>query len=133
MEAFGERQLAVFDPLLGRKPPEPPMNLFNGAEAEDGDVEVARDALQLAQAEAMGGSHDGEAPVVKPLALEGLAPGDLQLWLVAGQKAQWPTTVLGLGSWQPASRPYGTHPQPHEHKLGRGRAGAAMVVRRGTH
>ena len=52
------------------------MNLFNGAEAEDGDVEVARDALQLAQAEAMGGSHDGEALVVKPLALEGLAPGD---------------------------------------------------------
>ena len=84
MEAFGERQLAVFDPLLGRKPPDPPMNLFDGSEAEDGDVEVARDALQLAQAEAMGGSHDGEALVVEPMALEGLASGDLQLRLVAG-------------------------------------------------
>ena len=32
----------------------------------------------------MVGSRDGEAPVVKPLALEGLAPGDLQRRLVAG-------------------------------------------------
>ena len=32
----------------------------------------------------MVGSRDGEAPVVKPLALEGLTPGDSQRRLVAG-------------------------------------------------
>jgi hypothetical protein len=38
----GERQLAVFNPLLGRKPPEPPVNLLDGAEAEDDEIEAAR-------------------------------------------------------------------------------------------
>jgi hypothetical protein len=33
VKANGERQLAVFDPLLGRKPLEPPVNLLDGAEA----------------------------------------------------------------------------------------------------
>ena len=74
------------------------MNLFDGSEAEDGDVEVARDALQLAQAEAMGGSHDGEALVVEPLALEGLAPGDLQLRLVAGPETLQAASVMAKDS-----------------------------------
>jgi hypothetical protein len=47
-------------------------------------VEVVRNALQLAPAVAMGGSHDGEALAVSPHALEGFAPGDLPLRYVVG-------------------------------------------------
>jgi hypothetical protein len=47
-------------------------------------VEVVHNAFQLAPAVAMGGSNDGEALAVSPLALEGCAPGDLPLRYEAG-------------------------------------------------
>ena len=58
VEALGELQLAVCNPLLGCKPPDPPIHLCNGSETGDEGAEVVQDALKLAPAVAMGGSHE---------------------------------------------------------------------------